>query len=265
MHGSHKESSVAATVSPPTSSHRIPQGVAPLRAGQGHSFFWRRLHSLTGIIPVGVFLLEHLVSNAVGTGGPAAYTKQVEFLTGLPFAFWLEVFGIYIPILYHGGYGFYIWWRGENNVNDYPLTGNWMYTVQRYTGIIVFAYILYHTWYMRFTGIHLFDHPDAAFWKVWNEFNTKPWTFYFYIVGIVSAAWHFGYGIFLFCAKWGIVTGEKAQKRVQIFGTAVALVLMGMGIASAFAFKNPPTRFGFDPQPKPEWFQPGHSRIGTQE
>ncbi len=254
---------MAATVSPPTSTSRVPKGVEPLRAGQGHSFLWRRLHSLSGIIPVGAFLLEHLISNAFGTNGPQAYTKQVTFLTSLPFAFWLEVFGIYIPILYHGIYGVYIWWRGENNVNDYPWTGNWMYTLQRYTGIIVFAYIIYHTWYMRFTGVHLFDHPDAAFWKVWNEFNTSPWAFYAYIVGVVTAAWHFGYGIFLFCAKWGIVTGDKGRKKLQWVGVAISLALMGLGIASAFAFKNPKPEWGFETQPKPEWFQAEHTRVGT--
>lgn len=254
---------MAATVSPPTSTSRVPKGVEPLRAGQGKSFLWRRLHSLSGIIPVGAFLLEHLISNAFGTNGPQAYTKQVTFLTSLPFAFWLEVFGIYIPILYHGIYGVYIWWRGENNVNDYPWTGNWMYTLQRYTGIIVFAYIIYHTWYMRFTGIHLFDHPDAAFWKVWHEFNTNSWTFYAYIVGVVTAAWHFGYGIFLFCAKWGIVTGDKGRKKLQVVTVLISLALMGLGIASAFAFKNPKPGWGFDPQPKQEWFQSEHTRLGT--
>jgi succinate dehydrogenase / fumarate reductase cytochrome b subunit len=255
---------VAATVSPPNpASSRIPKGVPPLRAGQGHSFLWRRLHSLTGIVPVGAFLLEHLISNAFGTNGPNAYTAQVKFLTGLPFAFWLEVFGIYVPLAYHAGYGFWIWWRGESNANDYPWTNNWLYTVQRYTGIIVFAYIIYHTWYMRFSGIHLFEHPDAAYWKVWNEFNTKPWAFYAYIVGVVTAAWHFGYGIFLFCAKWGIVTGEKGRQRVKFVALAIAAVLMWIGIASAFAFKNPDPKYNFDPNPKPEWFESSHSRIGT--
>jgi succinate dehydrogenase / fumarate reductase cytochrome b subunit len=255
---------VAATVSPPKpASSRVPKGVEPLRAGQGNSFLWRRLHSLSGIIPVGAFLLEHLISNAFGTNGPLAYQKQVTFLTSLPFAFWLEVFGIYIPIAFHAFYGFYIWWRGDNNVNDYPWTGNWMYTLQRYTGIVVFAYIAYHTWYMRFSGIHLFDHPDAAFWKVWNEFNTKPWTFYAYIVGVVTASWHFGYGIFLFCAKWGIVTGDKGRKRLQAAGVAIALVLMVIGIKSAFAFRNPKPEWNFDPSPKAEWFHAEHTRTGV--
>jgi succinate dehydrogenase / fumarate reductase cytochrome b subunit len=254
---------VAATVSPPSPTSKVPKGVPPLRAGQGNSFLWRRLHSLSGIVPVGAFLLEHLISNAFGTNGPLAYQKQVTFLTSLPFAFWLEVFGIYIPIAFHAGYGFYIWWRGESNVNDYPWTGNWMYALQRYTGIVVFAYIAYHTWYMRFSGIHLFDHPDAAFWKVWNEFNTKPWAFYFYIVGVVTASWHFGYGIFLFCAKWGIVTGDKGRKKVQAAGVAIALLLMVIGVKSAFAFRNPKPQWNFDPNPKAEWFHAEHTQTGV--
>src|SRR5574340_1276559 len=89
------------------SSHKIRAGVAPLRAGEGHSFLWRRLHSLSGIVPVGAFLLEHFLSNAFATNGPAAYNDQVRFLTSLPFVVAIEAVTIWIPILYHSLYGFY--------------------------------------------------------------------------------------------------------------------------------------------------------------
>jgi succinate dehydrogenase / fumarate reductase cytochrome b subunit len=112
----------------------VKEGVAPLRAGQGRSFFLRRLHSLTGIVPIGLFLIEHFVSNAFATKGPGAYTKQVEFLSSFPFVVGLELFGIWLPILYHSLYGFYIWGRSESNVTDYPWAGNWMYSAQRWTG-----------------------------------------------------------------------------------------------------------------------------------
>ena len=96
----------------------VERGVPPIRAGKGHSFLLRRLHSLSGIIPVGAFLLEHFISNAFATNGPKAYADQVKFLTGLPFVPVLETVGIYIPLLYHALYGFYIWFRGESNVSD---------------------------------------------------------------------------------------------------------------------------------------------------
>ncbi len=84
----------------------------------------------------------------------------------------LELFGIWLPILFHALYGFYIWYRGETNVGEYPWTGNWMYTAQRWTGGIAFAYILWHTWTMRFTGIDLHEFPGASFGKVQRK-NSK--------------------------------------------------------------------------------------------
>jgi len=100
--------SSAGSAAPAVVKPKIKQGVAPLRAGEGHSFLLRRLHSLTGIVPVGLFLIEHFISNAFAVNGPAAYTKQVEFLTSFPFVVALELFGIWLPILFHSLYGFYI-------------------------------------------------------------------------------------------------------------------------------------------------------------
>src|SRR3954470_24535953 len=195
------------------SSAHSEHGIAPLRAGHGHEFFWRRLHSLSGIIPVGAFLLEHiLVSNATAINGPTAYAHQVRFLGSLPFVLGLELFGIWLPIAFHALYGFYIWYRGQGNLINYSWLGNWMYSLQRWTGGIAFAYIIWHTYTMRFTGVDLHDSPGASFGKVQMElFN--PAFFIFYVIGLVSASWHFAYGIWLFAAKWGITIGERARQR----------------------------------------------------
>jgi succinate dehydrogenase / fumarate reductase, cytochrome b subunit len=228
---------VAATASP---AAPIPMkgGVAPLRAGQGYSFWLRRLHSLTGIVPVGAFLFEHiLISNASAIGGPAAYARQVRFLGSLPLVLILELFGIWLPILFHALYGFYIWYRGETSVGEYPWTGNWMYTVQRWTGGIAFAYILWHTWTMRFTGVDLHEYPGASFGKVQGEVFQTP-MFLFYVLGLIAASWHFAYGIWLFCAKWGIVSGEKARKRFLVVCLAFFLVLASAGLASLTSFRS---------------------------
>jgi succinate dehydrogenase / fumarate reductase, cytochrome b subunit len=212
--------------------------VAPLRAGQGYSFWLRRLHSLSGIIPVGAFLFEHiLISNATTISGPAAYARQVRFLASLPLVLLLELFGIWLPILFHGLYGFYIWYRGETNVGDYPWTGNWMYTAQRWTGGIAFAYILWHTWTMRFTGIDLHQYPGASFGKVQAELNS-PFLLAFYVVGLVCASWHFAYGIWLFAAKWGITAGEKARQRFLVVCLGFFVVLSAVGVASLYSLRE---------------------------
>jgi succinate dehydrogenase / fumarate reductase cytochrome b subunit len=189
---------------------------------------------------VGAFLFEHiLISNASATGGPAAYARQVRFLSGLPLVTGLELFGIWLPILFHALYGFYIWFRGDSNVTEYPWTGNWMYTAQRWTGGIAFAYILWHTWTMRFTGIDLHLYPGASFGKVQAEvFQTG--LFVFYVVGLIAASWHFAYGIWLFCAKWGIVSGEQARKRFLVACVVFFFLLSGVGLASLTSFRSHP-------------------------
>ena len=218
---------------------RIKPGVAPLRAGQGNSFLLRRLHSLTGIVPIGAFLLEHFISNYEAFKGPEAYGAQVKFLNSLPFVVGMELFFIWIPILYHGLYGIWIWWRGDSNVSDYPWQGNWFYTSQRWTGIIAFIYIVQHTYYLRFTGVHLPTHPMQSFAKVQGEFQ-NPWMIAFYAVGIIAASWHFAYGIWLFCAKWGITTGEVARRRLGYICVLIALGLISLGAVSMYGFISTP-------------------------
>lgn len=226
-----------ATTASPAAPVSIKRGVAPLRAGQGTSFLLRRLHSLTGIIPVGAFLFEHiLISNSTAINGPEAYARQVTFLANLPLVFFLELFGIWIPILFHGLYGFYVWYRGDSNVGEYPWTGNWMYTLQRWTGAIAFIYIVWHTWTMRFTGIDLHEVPAQSFAKVQAEVQS-PLLLAFYVVGLLAASWHFAYGIWLFAAKWGITSGEKAQRRLLRVCLGFFLLLSVVGLASLYTFR----------------------------
>jgi len=221
-------------------AQRVEAGVAPLRAGQGHQFILRRLHSLTGIIPVGAFLFEHiLISNATAINGPVSYYRQVQFLVSLPLVVTLELFGIWLPLAYHALYGFYIWYKAEPNPIRYSWMGNWMYTLQRWTGGIAFIYIVYHTLTMRFTGVHLPGLPAAAFGKVQAEL-ANPWLLAFWIVGLVTASWHFAYGIWLFCAKWGIVIGERARKRLLVLCLGFFVVMAGVGIASIRSFRAYP-------------------------
>jgi succinate dehydrogenase / fumarate reductase cytochrome b subunit len=205
-----------------------------LRAGEGNSYLWRKLHSLTGIVPIGAFLLEHILSNFETLKGPVAYGKQVQFLNSLPLVRFLEWAFIFIPLGFHALYGVYIWWRGRNNVNLYPWAGNVMYTLQRVTGLIALAYIGYHVATQRFMGTHLPTHPGAAFHKVQVEL-AHPLILAVYILAMVAVCWHFSYGVWLFCAKWGITPGERARRRMGFACAALGTVLCLMGLSAIYA------------------------------
>jgi len=189
---------------------------------------------------VGAFLIEHiLLSNATAINGPAAYARQVKFLGSLPLVIVLEAFGIWLPIAFHGLYGIYIWHRGDSNVMSYPWQGNWMYTVQRWTGAIILAYIGWHVWHLRFAGIDLHQHPGAAFGKVQLEL-AEPAFLVFYVLGLLAAAWHFSYGLWLFCAKWGITVGEKARQRFLIVCMLLFFAISAVGLMSLRSFVTHP-------------------------
>jgi succinate dehydrogenase / fumarate reductase cytochrome b subunit len=217
---------------------KLRGGVQPLRAGQGMSFIWRRLHSLLGIVPIGAFLLEHLLSNFEALKGPMAYGAQVKFLNSLPLVRVLEWVFIFIPILYHGIYGVYIWLRGRSNVVYYPYAGNWLYVAQRWTGIIAFAYIVQHVLRQRFLGADLPNNPGMAFAKVQHEL-ANPIMLAVYVIAMIAVCWHFAYGIWLFAAKWGITSGETARRRFGWACLAFGIVLSVFGLASIWAFVGP--------------------------
>lgn len=225
---------MAATAPPAPAANTRLRGVQPLRAGQGHSFLWRKLHSLSGIVPIGAFLVEHIVSNFETWNGPLAYAQQVKFLNALPLVRVLEWAFIFLPLAFHAGYGIFITFRGRANVNVYPWASNWMYLSQRVTGIIALAYIIQHVWRQRFSGVNLPEHPGAAFAKVQHEL-ANPWMLAIYVIAMVATCWHFAYGIWLFAAKWGITPGERARKRFGYLCAAGGSALCLMGLISIYA------------------------------
>ena len=189
--------------------------------------FWlRRLHSLSGIFPIGAFLFEHMFSNSFILRGPQAYNDQIAFLQGLPFVLFLEVFFIYLPILYHALYGFYVMFTGKNNLVWYPYPANILYTLQRWTGLIAFVYILYHAYHTRF--VNMLYGTEVNYARM-EELMHIPWVFGFYLVGLAAVMFHFANGIWGFLISWGITIGPKAQRVSGIFCAALGVALYAVG------------------------------------
>src|SRR5262245_44057219 len=126
---------------------------APRTTEVDRSFLWRRLHSLSGVLPVGGFLCYHIFENMSAIRGPAAYDEMVhEVNTMLPRLYFLgvEFAVILVPLLFHSLYGFYIATTGRSNVGNYPYESNWAYWAQRASGYVAFLYILVHVGVLRF-------------------------------------------------------------------------------------------------------------------
>jgi succinate dehydrogenase / fumarate reductase cytochrome b subunit len=206
---------------------------APTKEKQDHSFLLRKLHSLSGIVPVGAFLLFHLFENLKITESAHAYDEAIRDLWGIaprPIFYAIEVGFLAVPILFHGLYGLWIWYTGQSNTGAYPYRRNWLYTAQRWSGLVAFAYIALHVWQLRIMpgGTLALLRPTAAdlptLRHVQEAVTPLGWTAV-YLVGGIAAAFHLGNGLFGFAYSWGLAVSRKAQARVEVAGWGLFLLL----------------------------------------
>lgn len=195
----------------------------------------RRLHSLSGIVPIGFFLFFHLFENAyVVRGGGSLWWKETEFTRTLPFQVAIEALLLWIPILYHGVYGLMITAGAQPNVTAYPYARNYQYTLQRITGVIAFLFIGFHVISTR--GWFYFTGVDTTYARM-HEFMSDPLILSAYIIGTLSCVYHLSNGIFTFCITWGITVGRQAQRTVNYACVALFVVLAIVSLEILISFR----------------------------
>src|SRR5262249_4792464 len=115
-----------------------------------HSFLIRRLHSLSGLVPVGGYMVIHLLVKASVLNSDASFQTNVlnihKFGALLPVVEWTLIF---IPILFHDIVGMVIVAGGLPNTHQCPFEANYRYTLQRATGVIAFLFIGLHVFHMH--------------------------------------------------------------------------------------------------------------------
>ena len=201
---------------------------------ENREFLLRRLHSLLGIIPIGLFLTQHLIVNHFATQGEEAFNTGAAFLANLPFVIFLEIFVIYLPLMFHAFYGLYIAFTSKNNPGKYSYLRNQLFVAQRYTGVFLVVFIAWHIFETRFQ-VAIGNAAEADF-NMMAEILGNPWMLAFYIAGVLAATFHFANGIWSFLVTWGITQSEKSQRYATYFTLLVFIVLSIIGIRALFAF-----------------------------
>lgn len=198
-------------------------------------YFNRKLHSLLGVIPIGVFLIQHFVINHFATRGASAFNQAAHFMENLPFRYVLEIFVIFIPILYHAIYGLYIAFQARNNTARYGFFRNWMFRIQRWTGVFLLIWITWHVWETRIAAAF---GAEVNFDMMATIFS-NPFMVAFYIVGVVSATFHFANGLWSFAVSWGITVTPRSQQIATYVTIGIFFALTFVGIRAILAFINP--------------------------
>lgn len=209
-----------------------------------HEFLIRRLHSLSGLIPVGAFMCVHLTVNASVLNGPETFQENVYGIHALgkilPLVEWVFIF---LPLLFHAAVGVWIITTGVPNTTHYAYGANVRYTLQRASGMIALLFILYHVFHMH--GWFHFDwwlamaEPLGGYqFRPYNAPSTagaalqNPLIVAFYALGIVASVFHLANGLWTMGITWGVWTSPKSQKNALYVCGALGLALLVVGLSA---------------------------------
>jgi len=225
---------------------------------QKHHFLIRRLHSLSGILPIGVFLIAHLVTNSsilwggaalkargqaedlsLTQGGIAYFQEEVSWInTQVPHLLLIEI-SLWAAIAFHSILGIYYATSGKSNLAHYSYQDNKRYVLQRWSGYLGILFIFYHVATLRWgwtflvpSGTEWSHHFSASTLAAAVQGSTSGYTAIgvvvslFYFLGVSLLVFHFANGLWTAAITWGLTVSEQAQKRWGYVCTALGAGLM---------------------------------------
>lgn len=214
-------------------------------------FLFRRLHSLSGIVPVGAFFLVHMFLNSRAAQSPEQYQWVPDTLDQVPYVWAVEIFGILLPILFHAVLGVVIARQG-GVVQGREIRGKYeslAYKLQRVTGIALFVLILLHLWQTWWVhqSIKIGNalHPEQGLreFDIYGLMHGYTQNFLWlavYALFVLIAAYHFGNGIFNFACKWGFASSKGSQRFALVLGLAIGGLGLWLGYSSLWGLTFSP-------------------------
>ena len=199
------------------------------KSGGKTAFLLKKIHSISGVVPLGFFLLEHIWTNAHIINDNISFELAVATLQNMPLLLFLEICFIWIPILYHGTYGMYIVFTGRPNVGQYSYLRNWLYLLQRITGVLAFAFIIYHTVTMRF--IVKTTTAEGVTAQLGSTLIVAV-----YVIGATATIFHFTNGLWNIFIKWGITIGPRTQRLSLCLFAFMGIALLAVTLLALFSF-----------------------------
>ena len=213
-------------------------GVQPLRAGEGTSFLWRKLHSLLGIIPIGAFFVEHLALK-LRSAQRARRLRRAGKVPQFPASCARARMGLHLPAhpvsrpLRHVH-------LAARKVERRLLSLGRQLDVRcsaldgpdRHRSTSCSMCCASASWASAFLKIPARHSKGAA------RTRRIPIMLAVYVIAMIAICWHFAYGIWLFAAKWGITPGPVARKRFGYACAALGVVLADHGPGQHLGFRQ---------------------------
>lgn len=220
-------------------SPSTPAAKHPLVEPSHRAFLLRKLHSLSGVVPVTGFVVFHLWTNAKALSGQEAFDAAVLEINHMPYLPALEA-GILLPLAFHALYGIKLAREGRPNVGRYGYARNWMYLLQRVSGLLALLFIGAHLWELRVQKALGVLGPGGFYPTLTAHLSSTtagvPLYAIVYLVGIAACAFHLANGLLGFCASWGILLSRRSQRAGALVFGALGVVVFVLGANTTLYF-----------------------------
>jgi succinate dehydrogenase / fumarate reductase cytochrome b subunit len=218
-----------------------------------HRALLRRLHSLTGVFPLGLFFVAHLLLNATALQGSRAFDLTVRRVQAWPGLLGLELLGIHLPLLIHAALGITLTARTPGWIPRGPTREAWSSALQRVTGALTLLFVAYHLGAIRIPlALGELDPTDLRPLLVATLSSTTasgiPLHAVVYLVGIASASYHLGNGLGAYGASRIGATSPRKASIVRGASMAAAGALFVLGALTVLHYATGST-FGLGSAP----------------
>ncbi len=194
----------------------------------------RRLFSLTGVVPLGAFLVVHVVVNARAVRGGQAFAQSADALARIPALPVIELLFVLLPLVLHAAFG--LWLVASRQ----PLTEPSPYppavaAAMRVTGLVALAFLAMHLPELRFRGLLRSPTGGELATRLAEDLSSTwhglPWRGAAYLIGSACVMFHFGAGFWGYFARTRRGAADVRARRwaglgVVMVGTAMWLLLV---------------------------------------
>lgn len=168
----------------------------------------RRLFTLSGVAPLGAFLVLHAITNERAVRGEAAFVSAVAKYDRVPALVVLEALFVYVPLLFHTGFGLWLVATRRPLVEPSPYPPRWRLAV-RATGVIGALFLVLHLPELRFRNFSLLSSPSGGELLTWltadlsSTFHGWPLKAALYLFACACTTFHFAAG------SWAVFAGTR--------------------------------------------------------
>ncbi len=207
-----------------TSATALPQKTPLLQS---------RLGSVLAVVPLSIWVVNHLWANLAAFQGAQAWQSAVTEYKH-PFSQIFTFIIVLLPLLFHTGWGIMRLFSFRPNNVAYNNYGNIKYILQRAASVGVLGFLGAHIW-LAFLQPRLLHGAAEPFAVIAYEMRWHPPTLIVYTLGILGTAYHLANGLQGFAMGWGLVASERSMRRLEPWTIGLFLVLLAMGWGVLYA------------------------------